>query len=154
MTVTHVSFSLQPFLVSLIRRTYSTLACIPTWKIEAVGGSSTCESRKWTLGILSAKSKVWPGGMKATSLLAPCSAADVADGSLEGPACAEAVAVLVPFEVDEAGTGSATTPSALTLTIGSSVVASSASVDAEGGYRTWCRRHRGSVSINVYCPRI
>jgi len=40
--------------------------------------------------------------------------------------------------VDDEGSGtlSATTPSAVMVTVGSSVVASSASVEAAGGYRT------------------
>lgn len=71
-----------------------------------------------------------------TSLLAPGTGAGMADGSLEGPACAEVVGALVACDVGGAGAESATMPSALTVTIGSSVVASSGSVDAEGGYKT------------------
>lgn len=42
---TYVSFTRHPLRVSLTRSTYSTVACIPTWYTEQVGGSCTLGSR-------------------------------------------------------------------------------------------------------------
>jgi hypothetical protein len=73
------------------------------------------------------------------------------DSAVEIPAWAELPEAPLPELVILAvGVASVATPSALTVTVCSSVVASS--VQFDGGYNTWSRLQSGSVSIKVYCP--
>lgn len=64
-----------------------------------------------------------------------CCVGELAGAEVVGPLDG-AVGSFALLDVDGPGTGSARMPSALTVTVGSSVVASSASVDSEGGYKT------------------